>query len=178
MKTKIIAIVLLAILVIAGLLLFPQIQEREAFKDVKIDFEGVEIKHIGAEQITLNLNLKAYNPNKIRAALDGADYEVYLNNVYMGNGSINKKITILPYETKIIKSEINIRYENLNNLLNITKEIVKNNGKVYIMIKGNAYADFIGRISFPFKVEKEIDLSEEVVKKIKELKNFENILKL
>lgn len=173
MKTKIITgIVLLIVFVglIAGILLFPQIQEREAFKNVEIDFESVEIKNIGSEQITLNLNLKAHNPNKIPATLDKADYEIYLEGAYIGNGSINEKITIPPNETKIVKSEINFKYKDLNQLLSIAEKILKNNGKVNITIKGNVY--FIGRISFPFKVEKEINLSEEIVEKIKALKNF------
>jgi len=175
MKTKIIAVIVLAILVIlvgAGLYLFSQIQEKEAFKNVEIDFESVEIKDIGVEQITLNLNLKVHNPNKIPATLDGADYEIYLEGIYMGNGSLNEKITIPLNETKIVRSEVNVKYENLNRLLNITEKIVKNNGEVNIMIKGNAYVVFIGRINFPFKVEKKINLSGEIVKKIKELKNF------
>ncbi len=174
MKTKIIAgiFAILVILLIAGLYLFSQIQEKEAFKNVEMDFESVEIKNIDLQQITLNLNLNAYNPNKIPATLDGADYEIYLNGVYMGNGTFNEQLIIPPNETKIARSEVNIKYENLNQLLNITDEIVKNNGKVDIMIKGNAYVEFIGRINFPFKIEKKINLSEKIVEKIKELKNF------
>ncbi len=175
MKTKIIAGIVLAILVIllgAGLYLFSQIQEKEAFKNVEMDFESVEIKNIDLQQTTLNLNLKVYNPNKIPATLDGADYEIYLQGIYIGNGSLNEQLTIPPNETKIARSEVNVRYKNLNQLLNITDEIVKNNGKVNIMIKGNAYVEFIGRINFPFKVEKKINLSEEIVEKIKGLNNF------
>ncbi len=174
MKTKIIAgiFAILVILLIAGLYLFSQIQEKEAFKNVEMDFESVEIKNIDLQQITLNLNLKAYNPNKIPATLDGADYEIYLDGIYIGNGTLNEQLIIPPNETKIARSEVNIKYENLNRLLNITDEIVKNNGKVDIMIKGNAYVEFIGRINFPFKIEKKINLSEKIVEKIKELKNF------
>ncbi len=174
MQTKIIAgiFAILVILLIAGLYLFSQIQEKEAFKNVEMDFESVEIKGIDLQQMTLNLNLKVHNPNKIPATLDGADYEIYLEGIYIGNGSLNEKITIPSNETKIVRSEVNVRYENLNNLLNITDEIVKNNGKVDIIIKGNAYVEFIGKINFPFKVEKKINLSEEIVEKIKELKNF------
>ncbi|PKP58633.1 MAG: hypothetical protein CVT89_02530 [Candidatus Altiarchaeales archaeon HGW-Altiarchaeales-2] len=174
MQTKIIAgiFVVLVILLIAGLYLFSQIQEKEAFKNVEIDFEGLEIKNIDMQQVTLNLNLKAHNPNKIPAVLDGADYEIYLQGIYIGNGSLNEGLTIPPNETKIARSEVNVRYENLNRLLNILDEVVKSDGKVDIMIKGNAYVEFIGKINFPFKVEKEINLSEEIVEKIKELKNF------
>ncbi|NCN64838.1 MAG: hypothetical protein GW779_04385 [Candidatus Altiarchaeum hamiconexum] len=176
MKTKTIAgIVILAILVvlvIAGLYFFSQIQEKVAFQNVEIDFEGVEIKDIDSQHITLNLNLRCYNPNKIPVTLDGADYEIYLQEIYVGNGSISERLTIPPDETKILISEVKVRYENLNQLLNIANEIIKRGGKVNITIKGNAYADFIGRISFPFKVEKEINLSREIVEKIKDLKNF------
>ncbi len=157
-------------MIFAGLYLFSQIQEKEAFKNVEIDFESVEIKNIDLQQMTLNL--KCHNPDKITATLDGADYEIYLEGIYMGNGSLNERLTILSNETKIVRSEVNVKYENLNQLLNITDEIVKNNGEVDILIKGKAYIEFIGKINFQFKVEKKINLSKEIVEKIKDLKNF------
>jgi len=173
MNAKIIAGIGIAIvLLLAGIYLFSQIQEKEAFKSVEIDFEGVEIKSIDLQQITLNLNLKCYNPNKIPATLDGADYEIYLQGIYIGNGSVNERITIPSNETKTVRSEVDIKYENLNQLLNIADEIVKNNGEADIMLKGNAHIDFIGKINFPFNVEKKINLSDEIVEKIKDLKNL------
>lgn len=132
---------------------------------IEIDFEGIEIKNIDLEHITLNLNLKCYNPNKIPAILDSAYYEIYLEGIYMGNGFLSEREIIHPNETKIVKSEVNINYENLAQVLKIVDEIVKNNGEVNIMINGSAYIDITERINFPFKVEKKINLCDEIAKK-------------
>jgi len=171
-KIKTFIILIMLIVSLIAVYVFYSIQERVSFKDVEIEFYSIEIKGIDLKQMTLNLNLnlKCFNPNKIPAVLDGAEYEIYIQNIYIGNGSVSEKITIPPQETKIIKSEANVKYKDLKSLMNAVNEIIKNEGETEIMLKGNVYLDIGIKIKIPFKVEKKITLSEEIIEKIKNLK--------
>ena len=148
MKTAL-AVFLVLILVMGGLWFTQEAAQREAMRTVQVSFDGVSVKSIGLTSATLTIRLRMYNPNTITATLDRADYELYGNNNYLGNGVIPQRIDIPAGGTRIVETDFVLSYSGGAGV--IWSSLI--GGEVSWRIKGTAYFDTpLGTMNIPFDV--------------------------
>ncbi len=71
-----------------------EIQQREALRDIQISLYDIDLNDIGLSGISLRLVLDMYNPNDVTATLDSADFDVWINEKYVGRGFIPDRVDI------------------------------------------------------------------------------------
>lgn len=73
---------------------YQQYQERNALKNIQISVSGVKIENVNLTSASLNFTLKIVNPNNTPATIDRTNYTVFINNVSLGTGQNQQKVTI------------------------------------------------------------------------------------
>jgi len=137
MRAKIIGLVaVVLILGSLGLYIYQEHQKREALKNVEIYLADVDVKSIGATSATLEVKLKFYNPGNTAATLDRADYSLYGNALYVGDGRITEKVEIDPGENKIVTTPFNLSY---SGTLGVLWEALRTGGQITWRVVGDAY---------------------------------------
>ncbi len=101
------------------------VQKRMAVKDLKVDFQGVEVQALTLDKIQLNVNLKAYNPNSVEAIIDRLDYTVYVEDRRAMEGSTDEEYRIPPHGNKTIKLSATIKLIDLPDVFMVIKEAAK-----------------------------------------------------
>lgn len=86
-------IVIIAVIAVA-IFGYQQYQERNALKNIQISVSGVKIDSVNLTSASLNFTLKVTNPNTSPATLDRTNYTLYINNVSLGTGQNQQKVTI------------------------------------------------------------------------------------
>lgn len=140
-------IIVILALVSVALWFAQELKQREAINNVQIALDGVSVESIGLTGATLNIRLRVYNPGTITATLDHADYDMYGNNVHLGNGTISQRVDIPPGGTRAASTDFYLSYAGVGNVLwNAIRE-----GKVTWRVRGTAYFDaLLGTINIPF----------------------------
>lgn len=142
----IVAVSIIGILVLNIIL---DIEERKALEDIQIEFAAVSIQRIGITGVELNVLLGMYNPNDVSATLDKSEYELWFNDNYLGQGTIQQETEIPPLTSKQIDTEFNLSYAEVGETVisALTEE------QYTWRIKGTAYYDSIlGTIDIPFDI--------------------------
>jgi len=107
-------IVGIVVFIIVGLIGYSyfsyEVAKREVLKDCEFRLADVGIRSMGLTSAELNIVLEIYNPNDITATLDRADFSVYGNDNYLGDGEITKKINIPPHSKKRISVPFTLDY--------------------------------------------------------------------
>ena len=126
-----------------------EVAKREALKNCEFRLADVRIKSVGLTSAELNIILEIYNPNDITVTLDRADFSVYGNDNYLGDGEITKKINIPPYNKKRVSVPFTLDYFGAARVIwSALRE-----GKVVWKITGIAYIDTpLGTMEIPFTV--------------------------
>jgi LEA14-like dessication related protein len=95
---KLIAIIVSIIVIIAVVALaifgYQQYQERNALKDLQMSISDVKIESVNLTSASLNFTLKVTNPTTNSATIDRTNYTVFINNVSLGTGENQQKVTI------------------------------------------------------------------------------------
>lgn len=139
----------IVILVITGLWSYQQVEQRKALKDVQISLEGITPVSIGLTGATLDIKLRLHNPGTIKATLDRADYSLYGNDNYIGDGVILEKVDIPQGETRIITTEFDLVYR--ETVKTVWSALIES--KIDWRVKGTAHFDTLfGTIDVPFDV--------------------------
>ncbi|MCH8914409.1 MAG: LEA type 2 family protein [Thaumarchaeota archaeon] len=150
-KKAIIIVPIILVILYFGFQFFQQeVSQREALKDVEISLDGVNVNSVGFTSATLELRFRMYNPNAVTATLDRADYEVYGNDISLGNGNISQRIDIQSRETRTVTTIFDASYGGAASvLISAIRE-----GNVNWRIGGTAYYDTpLGSITVPFIVD-------------------------
>ena len=78
-----------------------------------LEMNIIEIKqpaHIGRESANMEIVLEIYNPSNTTATIDRLDYNLYGNNIYLGNGEFTNGIKIPPRVTKTMNIPFTVEY--------------------------------------------------------------------
>jgi LEA14-like dessication related protein len=90
----IIAIIVIIAVIAVAIFGYQQYQERNALRDIQISVSGVKIESVNLTSASLNFTLKVTNPSTTPATIDRTNYTVFINNVSMGSGQNQQKVTI------------------------------------------------------------------------------------
>ena len=139
--------IVVIIVAFASLGISQEIQQRKALENIQISFDGVNVKDIGFSGATLDLVFRMYNPNDITATLDRADYDLFLNDNYVGTGQIFQRVDIPAFSSRTVHSEFNLSFGGVAQSL--VSALIE--GKTTWRVSGTAYYDtLLGTINVPF----------------------------
>jgi len=145
----IIGVVVIVIIVGFGFFAYSEISQRKALEDIEISLQDVNFSRVGFTSATLSIWLDMYNPNDITATLDRADYEVYLNDNYVGSGQISSKTSIPAYSSTIVKTNFDVAYSGIGPTL----ISAISNQQIIVRLSGQAYYDTpFGTLTIPFSL--------------------------
>jgi LEA14-like dessication related protein len=94
MITIIVTVIVIIAVAIAAIFVYQQYQQRDALKDIQITITDVKIESVNLSSASLNFTLKVTNPGTNPATLDRTNYTVFINNVSLGTGENQEKVTI------------------------------------------------------------------------------------
>jgi len=153
-KGAIALIVLCVVGCFAYFYVYKPIRQREALKDVKISLKDVRVKRIGFTSATLDIRLEFYNPNsEITATLDRADYSLYGNNIYLGDGKITERVDIPPRGTRTVSTPFELSY---SGAIKVVWDYLTKGGHITWRLVGTAYIDTpLGTLAVPFDLTKQ-----------------------
>jgi LEA14-like dessication related protein len=100
-----VSVVLTALALVGGY----ELARRDALKSCEVSLADVRVVSIGLSSASLELELRVYNPTSFAAVLDRADYSLYANGIYLGDGKISKQ-EIPPGGTRTIKTPFSLSY--------------------------------------------------------------------
>jgi len=144
----VVALVIVLIAIGAIFFIFQEVQKREALRNCEINLADVSVKSIGLTSATLNIKLRIYNPNTVTATLDRADYSLYGNENYLGDGTITKRVDIPPGGTTTVTSPFELSYSGAARV--IWSALTE--GTIKWKIIGTAYIDTpLGTLTIPFE---------------------------
>lgn len=141
MKGKLtIVFILVSLIILTSIYVYDFIARRKALELLEISIADVSIKRIGLTSATLEITFKVYNPSDNIATLDKFIYSLYIDNTFLGDGEINKRIDIPPKADRFIISDFNVSYSGIvktafDAINKLTKEEIK------LRIKGIAYLE-------------------------------------
>lgn len=147
MSNKKVAIVLVAaVLIVLALVGGYELARREALKSCEVSLAGVRVVSIGLVSASLEVELMVYNPSSVAAILERADYSLYANGIYLGDGTTSKN-EIPPGGTRTIKTPFSLSY---SGALEALWSCLKTDDVTW-RVNGTAYYDTpLGSLGIPF----------------------------
>jgi LEA14-like dessication related protein len=144
---SVIAIIVVAVAV-GGFYIYSEIQKRQALKNVEVSISDIEVVDVGITAAKLNVKLQLHNPNTVTATLDRADYTLYGNDIYVGNGEITEKVDIPAGATRTVTSPFDLSY---SGAVQSVWTYIVSGGKITWRVIGTAYIDTpLGTLTVPF----------------------------
>ena len=127
-----------------------EIEQRKALEDVQISFYALDLNDIGFSGISLHFVLDMYNPNDITATLDSADFDVWINEEYVGSGFIPNRVDIPSYTTKKASADFDASFSgSLKSGISAFLE-----KQIRLKISGVAHYDtLLGTLEIPFTLK-------------------------
>ncbi|GEM_PF-1890009 len=95
-------IIVVVIVVVVAIFGYQQYQERQAIEDLQFEVDGVRIEDVTLETADLNFTLRVTNPSGNQATIDRTNYTVYINNISLGTGENQERVTIPAGATVLI----------------------------------------------------------------------------
>jgi LEA14-like dessication related protein len=89
-----ISIIVIVAVVIVAIFGYQQYQQRAALREIQISISDVKIESVNLTSASLNFTLKVTNPSTQEATLDRTVYTLFINNVSLGTGENQEKVTI------------------------------------------------------------------------------------
>ena len=115
--------------------------------------------------IKLNLAFALTNHGFFPVYIPDLSYDLFVNNVNVGNGTSKIDLTIFPGETKSLPF---VQYFKINGLSPVVESIVDSDGIINLQVKGTGYFDFLGLfVPVPFESSKEISIKDEILKYVR-----------
>ena len=173
------------VLIVLGLIAYSYAQINASFSDVSS--VNVELEILSLSSL-IKLGLDVLSGNWLSAALDviagielglvfeltnngilpvyipELEYDLYINGIFIGNGSSIIDATINPGEVKQINVTQSIQKESLSPSV---ESIIDNNGFIDVDIKGVAYFELLGfKIPFEFESSKQVSIVDEIQKQL------------
>ncbi len=154
MKKSVIGLIVIVIL-IGGIFIFRTIQQPKiTLKTISIkDVDDINLLFINIpKSIILSVVLDVENPNFLGATVSNVNYQLFLNNIPVGEGSLPYSVYIPANGRTDVTTEVKISIaSSIQTLLSILQQ-----GSVNAKVVGNIYiqAPIIGTITVPFNEEK------------------------
>ncbi len=144
----IIAIVII-ILVAAGAFGYQQYQQRASLKNVQIAVDGVQVEGVNLTSASLIFSLRITNPNTNAVTIDRTDYTVFINNISLGSGQNQEKVTIPAGGSLVIPQPFNVSY---SGAAQSVWSYITQGGAEYRLV-GTAYFDtLLGTVGVPYDI--------------------------
>jgi len=119
--------VIVVLLVIGGALWYVN---QEAIGKCEVSVVDVRMGSVGVRSATLDVVFDIYNPSDTTAYLDEIDYDVYINDVHVGDGEVEQRISIPANQTKTIDSKFVLEYEDVGSA--VTSAIRTGQAEYYV----------------------------------------------
>jgi LEA14-like dessication related protein len=136
-------------LIIVFLFSCTAVQERFAIKECKFSLVSVKPYDFTFNNLKLDFNINANNPNKIDAVLDKLKYTLYANDNRLISGTTGKGIKISAKGSNSFVTTVTLEYSKLGEALISAIKL----GKAEYRVKATAYIQtIIGEISYPVEI--------------------------
>jgi len=110
-KSSWIGILIVALIVVMGIFyLFRENQRIKSLKSFNISIVDVRVTGIGLTGANLEIVFNIHNPTGMGATLDQLDYKIYGNDIYLGDGKINRAISVPAHSNRIVSSSFVLNY--------------------------------------------------------------------
>lgn len=115
-------------------------------------------------EIDLGIILELTNNGFFPVYVPDVDYDLSINEIFVGNGSSTVNTVIYPGERKEIDVFQNLQKTSLTPAI---KSMIKEQGIITIRVNGTAYIEFFGQsIPLSFENQKQISIIDEILNKI------------
>lgn len=139
--------VILIVICVTGIYIYSNLQ-KEAIENVEVSLSDIQVQSVGLTTAKLNLKLSIYNPNNIGVFLDRVNYTLYGNNIRIGSGLINERVSIPPKAAANISSLFEFSY---SGAIQAVWNSLLTGERISWKVNGTAYIDTpVGSLSFPF----------------------------
>ncbi|MFQ5835852.1 MAG: LEA type 2 family protein [bacterium] len=144
-----VGILIVALIVVMGsFYLLRENQRGKALKSFKISIVDVRVTGIGLTGANLEIVFNIRNPSGMAVTLDQLDYEIYGNNIYLGEGKINNAINVPAHSNSMVSSSFVLNYSSADKVFG--GDLAK--GTINWKISGIAYRNTpFGGIEVPFE---------------------------
>jgi LEA14-like dessication related protein len=140
-------IIFIIVLIVGAFYAITQYQQRAALKNVDISPSGFRVINLGFTSATIEIDFTGHNRGDITATLDSIDYQVYVNDVFLLDGTIPKRYDIRPNQRRTITTKTSVSYLNIGR--GVLEAITSSNTEVRVV--GTAHIETpIGTFDVPF----------------------------
>jgi len=119
--------VIVALVVIGGVLWYVN---QETLQSCEVSVVDVRMGSVGVKSATLDVVFEINNPSDSTAYLDEIEYEVYINDVNVGDGDVEQRISIPAHQTKQIDSKFVLEYADVGSA--VANAIKTGQAKYYV----------------------------------------------
>ena len=145
--TIVIVAIIIIVLVVAGAFGYQQYQQRASLKNVQIGVEGVQVESVNLTSASLVFSLRITNPNTNAVTIDRTNYTVFINNISLGSGQNQQKVTIPAGGSVVISQPFNVSYTGAAQ--SVWSYITQGKGEYRLV--GTAYFDtLLGTVGVPY----------------------------
>jgi len=102
------------------------------------DIKGFKVQSIDLQQITVELDLLLYNPNRFSVDLKNGNLDAFINDRSLGKASIDERSTIPGHHSFIIPVTVHTTLSAL--FANALELLANKNKSVYVSLSGNIRA--------------------------------------
>jgi LEA14-like dessication related protein len=127
----------------------PSGQPRIVLGDLQLQSESVVTTSVGRNGLSLNLSAVVHNPNGFGATLAGANYSVYADGHYVGDGKTNREYDLAPKSSLAVSFPISVGWESA---FETTGSYLLNWGHPTWEVSGTAGIE-IGGVTLPVSFE-------------------------
>ena len=151
------AIIILLLIVGLGLFVVTSLKQPEvSLKNVSVKgFESINLLIVEIPtEVIFSVVLEVYNPNFLGATVTDVEYDLYLNDVYVGKGSLPRAVIIPANGKTNVETEVSVSISSSVQALVTTIQ----QGSATAKVTGNVYigVPIRGSISVPFSEEQRL----------------------
>lgn len=88
----------------------------EVFRQPELEFRGLRINSIGLDGASLDIVVDVYNPNAYRLGLDRLSYDLAIENVHWGVGSIAAPIAVEGGDRATVRLPLSVSWSRLGDV--------------------------------------------------------------
>lgn len=88
-----------------------------------IDVNRLEILEDKSDQLILNSDVKVYNPNRFSISSNDVNFNLFLDTLYLGKGSVDDGLMLTRKDTSLIYSSIILKKDQLFSLINLKDSV-------------------------------------------------------
>ena len=149
-----ILVILILVILGAGIVMVGSFKQPE-FKLKSVDVKGVESFDLLLVEVptavTFAVVVDIHNPNFIGATVNRLEYELYVNNVYIGKGSLPRSVVIPANGNATIETDVSVYLPStIQSLITVLQQ-----GGATAKVEGTVHLSVpvVGQISVPFSEE-------------------------